>query len=490
MRKFFLILLTFVALPGLAQERTVSIATTNRNGIIHVDGVTTFVDSTGQLSAAGGGGPTNGQTASQVTNIVSGMVVTIPTNAVLVSSAKGNDSTAVMGDITHPAKSLQYAMLFVQTNAPSNGLVIATPGDSLSIDLYQPSGCTVLASNTVTFYGNGCTVWFTNIANTVNGFQCNAGSVFSNFNYTLITPVPSSPGNQNPFGTTQAHIWWGEFITIVGPADDFSPNAASYGASLVNYPGIFHMAYCSFFGNWDNITPGPSVRSRTNAVWEFYNNRVLMTNTIYPNAGEISGLSSFPIINGRLLLKNNIFEVYGITNTAAYGAIGIGLTSGSFKTGNPLIFENNSVIVTNSGAGSTNLLGVVIPISQPTNFSQNISVFFLNAMSNSAAHPTVTPSGLDTLALNTGWTNDLGARADMILTGTIPTIYGSGNTNNLAVTNTVTGESYTNYIAGNGLQPSGFMFVIPDISPNDSGTISNWGYNQSITNFKGVWKLK
>jgi hypothetical protein len=349
-----------------------------------------------------GGGPTNGATPQQVTNIVSG-ILAIPTNAILVSASKGNDATAAMGDAAHPAKSMQYAWLFVQTNAPNNGIVIASPGESYSLDVYNPSGLTVLASNTVTFFGRHSYLYFTNISvQPIYGINCLAGSVLSNFDYTLIAPFPSSPGNQNPFGMTTAHIWWGEGINVSGPQDTFF--SASMGAAFANYPPVFHCAYSHFYGGWDNLLPLVNTRSKTNAVWEYYNNTVLLTNTLSPGATGMNGCT-MPNITGKLVFKNNLIENYGIVTATSGNYTNFGIEFPSIASGNPFIFENNLVICTNySGLSGTvsNTSGVFNPISVTSNFTQNVNCYILSAPTNTAAVNVVSnfPFSVGTLYTN------------------------------------------------------------------------------------------
>lgn len=96
----------------------------------------------------------------------------------------------------------------------------------------------------------------------------------------------------------------------------------------------------------------------------------------------------------------------------------------------------------------------------------------ISAPTNTASIIRVSSSGLHSLVLNRGWTNDLGARAYMVLDFSAP----SSCTNWLAITNTTSGECHSNWMINNDAfgRVAPYTVQSPLIGPNEKGTISNY----------------
>jgi len=114
---------------------------------------------------------------------------------------------------------------------------------------------------------------------------------------------------------------------------------------------------------------------------------------------------------------------------------------------------------------------------------------YVHQPSNAAPFATVSPAALHSVALGQGWTNDLGARADLVLS--VKYIDAASGDPRFAFTNSVTGEAWTNGVAfglaGTNLQ----QVVIPDLSPNDSGSFTDLsGAGASVTFLGAWWKVK
>ncbi len=171
--------------------------------------------------------------------------------------------------------------------------------------------------------------------------------------------------------------------------------------------------------------------------------------------------------------------------------------SGGGSTPNGLVTNSApaNVIVTNAGVNTTitsNTVtsGSLIANGGTSNYLGGITLI----SSNAAPFSTVSPSGLNSIALNQRWTNDFNRRATLILNMTYFTNGGiSDNIIKLAFTNTVTGECYTN--SGSGLQfgVGENHLIFPGISPGDYGSISNYSTGTggpTVTIAKAWWKLE
>lgn len=121
-----------------------------------------------------------------------------------------------------------------------------------------------------------------------------------------------------------------------------------------------------------------------------------------------------------------------------------------------------------------------------------ITVYSPNASipTNTAAIKTVAPANLHNIAIGKGWTNDLGARADMVISFSRTDAVGGNPA--LAFTNSITGEAWTNTITGGVVVTIQDTIVIPDISPNDRGSFTDvsTGAGSAMAIKTAWWKLK
>lgn len=108
---------------------------------------------------------------------------------------------------------------------------------------------------------------------------------------------------------------------------------------------------------------------------------------------------------------------------------------------------------------------------------------------NTAAFATITPANLHSITVGKGWTNDLGARADMVIS--IKYVDAATGDPKLAFTNSITGEAWTNQVSFGLAATYSELLVIPDISPSDRGSFTDLsGTGASITFLTAWWKLK
>jgi len=118
-----------------------------------------------------------------------------------------------------------------------------------------------------------------------------------------------------------------------------------------------------------------------------------------------------------------------------------------------------------------------------------MKVGYISAPTNTAAHTTIAPANLHAVTLGKGWTNDLGTRADLM----ISVKYTDAVTGDpgFFYTNTVDGLCFTNSFAF-GLAGSFQELVsIVDISPNDYGSFGDLsGAGASVVFLKAWWKSK
>lgn len=125
-------------------------------------------------------------------------------------------------------------------------------------------------------------------------------------------------------------------------------------------------------------------------------------------------------------------------------------------------------------------------------FNTNGSISYavpITAPTNAALVTTVAPANLHNVALGKGWTNDLGARADLVMS----VKYTDAATGDpaLAFTNTVTGEAWTNTFAFGIVGSMQELVTIPDLSTNDYGSFTDRsGTGATVTILNAWWKLK
>lgn len=113
----------------------------------------------------------------------------------------------------------------------------------------------------------------------------------------------------------------------------------------------------------------------------------------------------------------------------------------------------------------------------------------VNLPTNNAPVTTIAPANLHNVALGKGWTNDLGARADLVLSVKLTdSVTGDPA---LAFTNSITGEAWTNNLVFGAVASVQYTIVIPDLSPSDRGSFTDLsGAGAAVTILKAWWKLK
>lgn len=108
---------------------------------------------------------------------------------------------------------------------------------------------------------------------------------------------------------------------------------------------------------------------------------------------------------------------------------------------------------------------------------------------NNAPITTIAPSGLHSIALGKGWTNDLGARAELMIS--VKYTDAATGDPSFAYTNTVSGVAFTNSFAFGIAGTMQELVTIADISPSDYGSFTDLsGSGSSVTFINAWWKLK
>lgn len=132
-------------------------------------------------------------------------------------------------------------------------------------------------------------------------------------------------------------------------------------------------------------------------------------------------------------------------------------------------------------AGGTN--GLIVMGNLLTRSTATIST-------NTALHTTIAPANLHNIAIGKGWTNDLGARADIIIE--LSQSDAATGDPGLAFTNSATGEAWTNSISGGLVQTRQGLIYVLDVSTNDYGSFTDISTGSgSAQSFKQAWwKLK
>lgn len=112
------------------------------------------------------------------------------------------------------------------------------------------------------------------------------------------------------------------------------------------------------------------------------------------------------------------------------------------------------------------------------------------SISPTISYTTVAPSALHSVTIGKGWTNDLGVRADIVLS--LKLVDAISGDPALAFTNSITGEAWTNTIIFGAVSTAQYTVVIPDISPNDRGSFTDvsTGTGSTLTILNAWWKTK
>lgn len=429
----------------------------------------------------GGGGPTNGQTAAQVAtqiqNTNNNVVIPLiqastnglsPTNFVSYSWANGTGTTnagnAVVLDGFNPNGSIRVK----GTNWPTGG----GGGGSL----FPPNAAGVLLND-----GAGNTNWLS------------TNAIINTASNNVINVLPS---RTNYYQVTNGLD--GNAVVIVGP--DVSGQFYLKGT---NWPtgggGSTPFGLVTNFGTVTVVVPAPLVITNTSEADS------IRLNTLQEN------LASFA--------QQNLISLQVLARSNGNTSIGSGIDANWFHTAVPrggVFLDTDSQFIssnsiTRSGTWSdtnntwhyfsNNVETITITPSTGTMSGSNLNATGSGASSNwfggisyvaSNAAPSalVVPSGLNSITMNQGWTNNFNRLADLEVLALFTDAV-TGNPN-LAFTNTVTGQAWTNsplsaLIAGT----SQITIIIPDVSPNDFGSFSNYsGTGASVSFVKAWWHLK
>lgn len=221
--------------------------------------------------------------------------------------------------------------------------------------------------------------------------------------------------------------------------------------------------------NLTNASAGTLPRTAADGSWDKASNYVgYITGSVAPTAGK------FLTFTG----TTNAFGAFTITPTNAPSGSGFPLTadvsfggwSASLISG---LYLTNQIVVTNSSANPTNFIGGTVYME-----------------TNNSPFRLITPSGLNSIALNKGWTNNFNRRADI----EVSVAYSDSATGSpiIGVTNTISGYATSNSF-NLGIIASPIMtWIIVDISPGDYGSFSNYstGSGASVTINQAWWHLK
>jgi len=210
-------------------------------------------------------------------------------------------------------------------------------------------------------------------------------------------------------------------------------------------------------------------------------------NSGYPQIGRpLPGFCGIATYNGtrEQLWRNGAVSVRGNIVSGVNPPLSLGALNNAFvSSASSNTFSGSIGIGTLSPAAKLDVQGNVTVTGGETN--KGTTTF----PTNNAAHTTIAPTGLHTVALGKGWTNDLGARADLILS--VKLVDAVTGDPAIAFTNTVTGEAWTNNIIFGAVASVQYTITIPDLSPSDYGSFTDLsGAGASVTILNSWWKLK
>jgi hypothetical protein len=271
---------------------------TNQSGISALNGLATNLTASGSFSGD----------ASGLTN----MPLMLSANTIWVSANRGNDATAAVGDINHPAQTLSGAFSLIQAACPTNGVIQTTPGDVYFLDggqlPLQVGDQTVLS-----LYAYGTTITLTN--NNATLLQIGEGSSFSQYGGTYVQP-------DTPYGTIVVPVdvrgpktmYWKE-VTIYGHTDCV---INSWRSSVTSLDWQWHN--CTFYSGWDcfvlNVPRANIASGRFNDV-PVTNEVVLLDNCSFNVEydpffqGEFNGYcDAVTVQSGDITIKDCQFNVF------------------------------------------------------------------------------------------------------------------------------------------------------------------------------------
>lgn len=228
----------------------------------------------------------------------------------------------------------------------------------------------------------------------------------------------------------------------------------------------------------------PQINSSSNQLFNVLparTNFYVVTNATAGNAVVVVG----PDVSGNFYLKGTNWTTGGITDPLTNN---FGLIFTNKNTSSTLIDSNAIVTLQTNGVATISLnptTGAVFNTGT-SNWFGGISF----VASNAAPSTLISPSGLNSITMNQRFTNNFNRMADL----EVQALFTDAATGNplLGYTNTVTGQAWTNAPASFLLTgTSTITIVIPDISPNDFGSFSNYsGTGASVTFLQSWWHLK
>ena len=413
-------------------------ATASTRGLVKVDNSTITVSIDGTISATTGGGGS-----------VTSVGLSVPGEYSITGSPITTSGTLAITR-TADANFLGFGATNVGFLKISNSASIG--GQSTMSALVLTNGFTNQALTASTLIYSDANKKLTSVANAAGVFT-NDGS--GNFGYAPLldasalkaSQYASTDGNTNLVSTRNGNNWTN---LVTSPASsDTNLVAQKSDGSLIPYSLSLLLSQ-----------GGGSVPSG------------LVTNASPVPITTLNG--GFSATNAPDYFTNNITHVSMLRDTNGVVTI---MTNGATSISlNPL---NGAVAATNFTANGpgTNYLGGDTKI---------VSRLFSNT--NSSPFSTVDSAGLHTAAINAGWTNDLGARADLVMGLTLTNSATAWPL--LTFTDAVSGECYTNsqrfLVSGTNI----LRIQFSDISPGDYGSLSNYGPAGSVIINSATWKLK
>lgn len=420
-------------------------------------------------------------------------------NPVFVSVARGNDSTAVKYryDLPYATLTNAYAACtntgdlmyvldgsfnFAGTAPTLQGFaeVFVASGVTITNYTFEPTNLLFIGGPVWHIYGQG--VFAADQSDVHNAFcylNNNPGNASTNSSITVVvsakgiyfpTNVPCIVLGRSSNWTNYCYVTCSDVFNGSIEDDNGGANNSSSFCN-VTAPTIFTGAGSSVVG-----VQG-SAFDQTNRFWSFNGRNMTLAQT---GSAILFDFCTLIFGNGLLIDLRPTSANAKKQQIVLNGTHFAGPTS---MSGNPYFgtFTVDGVAPSVGYFGPTNY----IPLANITNLTTSL----LTGPTNNAVHTTITPSGLNTIGLNLGWTNNLGARADIVLA----VFQQVGLTNMLVLTNTTTGECYSNSLmSGNGSGTTNCLIITyPDISPNDQGTLSNYPFVGSVTPIiTAKWKLK
>lgn len=427
--------------------------------------------------------------------------------AVLPPNAKGLLSNDGLGNTNwysftniivltnNPTFSIGQMLVITGTNANGSLTVKGTnipPAGGGGGAVLPPNAAGLLSND-----GTGLTNWyaFTNLVTWTNqptSFQVGQFLVIcgTNANGALVVTNVALPSQTNFVGLTNQNLAAaGQWLFLTGtnaqgvwqasptnpPSGGSIPNGLvtnnGLGTVIVPSPLVITNAIES-----DSIRGSAQFDTLINGATPVILNLVARSGSTATSSGV--GANWLHIINPRGGINMDTDSQFVSSNS-------ISKTGTFMDTNNAWHFFSNSVeTVTISPVTGTVQGSNIVANGMGTNFFGGLTTI----ASNAAVRTRISSSGLHTVATGKGWTNDLGADADMFIeVFYTPTISQPAS---VSFTNTITGESFTNSVNVSVADVNKFLLVVPGISPGDKGSLTDVsGAGASVSTGQSWWKL-